>query len=134
MIQCKSSGDPATPEDGRRILVDRLWPQDCPKDSLRLDDWLPDVAPSVDLHEAFAAGQLDFAQFTAAYRQELTAHPAHWWALLPYAETAPLTLVFTAKDPLQNHAIVLVQWLEDELDRYGGSSSPVCYRDEFPDD
>jgi uncharacterized protein YeaO (DUF488 family) len=133
MIQCKSSGDPATPEDGRRILVDRLWAPDCPKDSLRLDDWLPDVAPSLDLQNAFDSGALDFTRFSAAYRQELTAQPAHWWALLPYAKTATLTLVFTAKDPLQNHAIVLAQWLEDELDRYGGSSSPVCYRDEFPD-
>ncbi|WP_415756945.1 DUF488 family protein, N3 subclade [Pseudomonas sp. LT1P18] len=37
MIQCKSSGEPATPEDGRRILVDRQWPSDCPRDSLALD-------------------------------------------------------------------------------------------------
>lgn len=131
MIQCKRTCDPAVPEDGRRILVDRLWPQDCPKEPMPFDAWLPDVAPSADVQQAFIAGRLDFVGFTAAYRQELAAQPAHWWALLQYGLSARLTLVFTADDPLQNPAVVLAQWLEDELDRFQGSSSPVCYRDEF---
>ncbi|MCW8278500.1 DUF488 family protein [Pseudomonas sp. PCH199] len=133
MIQCKSACDPAAPEDGRRILVDRQWPQDCPKAPVPFDAWLPDVAPSTELHQALMAGQLDFARFTAAYRRELTAQPVHWWALLQYSQTEMLTLVFTANDPLRNHAVVLAQWLEEELDRYQSSSSPVCYRDEFPE-
>lgn len=133
MIQCKEIFEPATPEDGRRILVDREWPRDCPKESLSLVGWLSDVAPSADLHRAFLAGQVDFLQFSAAYRQELIARPEHWWALLGYAQAETLTLVFAAENLLQNHAIVLGQWLEEELDRYEGSSSPVCYRDEFPD-
>ncbi|MBV6821879.1 DUF488 domain-containing protein [Pseudomonas sp. PD9R] len=133
MIQCKSAVVPAMPEDGRRMLVDRQWPQDDSNDQLSLDAWLPDVAPSADLLQTFNDELLDFAQFTAAYRQELAAQPAHWWALLQPAQSGMLTLVFTAKDPLQNHAVVLAQWLEEELDRYQGSSSPVCYRDEFPE-
>jgi uncharacterized protein YeaO (DUF488 family) len=133
MIQCKRVDDPARPEDGRRVLVDRQWPQDCPEDQLPLDAWLPDVAPSADLLQGFDDETHDFARFTAIYRQELSAQPAHWWALLPYAQSGMLTLVSSARDPLQNHAVVLVQWLEEELDRYSGSSSPVCYRDEFPD-
>ncbi|NUU38407.1 DUF488 domain-containing protein [Pseudomonas sp. C2B4] len=133
MIQCKRTCDPAAPEDGRRILVDRQWPQDCPKAPMPFDAWLPDVAPSADLQQAFMVGQLDFSGFTTAYRRELTAQPAHWWALLPYAQTGMLTLVVTADDPAQNPAVVLGQWLEEELDRYQGSSSPVCYRDEFPE-
>lgn len=133
MIQCKHTCDPAAPEDGRRILVDRLWPQDCPKEPMPFDAWLPDVAPSADVHQAFMSGQLDFVGFTAAYRRELAAQPTHWLALLQYAQAQMLTLVFTADDPLQNHAVVLAQWLEEELDRYQGCSSPVCYRDEFPE-
>jgi uncharacterized protein YeaO (DUF488 family) len=133
MIQCKRVGDPAAPEDGRRMLVDRQWPQDCSDDQLPLEAWLPDVAPSADLLRQFNDGTLDFARFTAAYRQQLAARPAHWWALLQHAQSGMLTLVFTAKDPLQNHAVILAQWLEEELDRYQGSSSPVCLRDEFAD-
>ncbi|WP_137806874.1 DUF488 domain-containing protein [Pseudomonas sp. G(2018)] len=132
MIQCKRTCDPAVPEDGRRILVDRQWPKDCPKEPMPFDAWLPNVAPSADLHQAFMSGQLNFAGFTSAYRGELAAQPTHWWALLQYGQSECLTLVFTADDPLQNHAVVLAQWLEDELDRFQGSSSPVCYRDEFP--
>jgi uncharacterized protein YeaO (DUF488 family) len=133
MIQCKPAGEPATTEDGRRILIDREWPQHCPKDALPLDQWLPDVAPSTDLHKAFTAGEVDFARFSAAYRQELIARPEHWWALLGYAQASTLTLVFAAENLQQNHAVLLAQWLEDELDRYQDASSPVCYRDEFPD-
>ncbi|WP_160109379.1 DUF488 domain-containing protein [Pseudomonas izuensis] len=133
MIQCKRVCDPVAPADGWRILVDRQRPKDCLKASMPSDAWLPDVAPSADLHQAFIAGQLDFAGFTQAYRRELAAQPAHWWALLHYAQTGMLTLVFTADDPLQNPAVVLAQWLEEELDRFQGSSSPVCYRDEFPE-
>jgi uncharacterized protein YeaO (DUF488 family) len=133
MIQCKTAGEPALPEDGRRILVDREWPPHCSKNSLPLDHWLPDVAPSTDLHHALTAGEVDFAQFSAAYRQELISRPEHWWALLGYAQTSTLTLVFAAENLLQNHALVLARWLEDELDRYQDASSPVCYRDEFPD-
>ncbi|WP_131109114.1 DUF488 family protein [Pseudomonas sp. Sample_10] len=132
MIQCKRAGEPARGEDGRRILVDREWPRHCSRDSLPLDQWLPDVAPSIDLHKAFTAGEVDFGQFSAAYRQQLIARPEHWWVLLGYAQTGTLTLVFAAQNLLENHAVVLARWLEDELDRYQEASSPVCYRDEFP--
>ncbi|NBA98023.1 DUF488 domain-containing protein [Pseudomonas sp. R5(2019)] len=133
MIQCRRAYDPAAPEDGRRILVDRLWPRNCRKDQLPLDAWLPEVAPSTPLRKAFKAGELDFAQFTAAYRQELAARPEHWWKLLAMAQEGALTLVFSARDVHANNAVVLAQWLEEELERHAGSSSPVCYQDEFPD-
>lgn len=133
MIQCKHAGAPAAAEDGRRILVERRWPRNYPKDSLHLHAWLPDVAPSVELHKAFKAGTLDFAGFVAAYRQQLAARPEHWWGLLSYAQSATLTLVFATQSLQENSTVVLAQWLEEELDRYEGASSPVCYREEFPD-
>jgi uncharacterized protein YeaO (DUF488 family) len=133
MIQCKHAYTPATDDDGRRILVDRQWPRNCQEDQLQLNAWLPGVAPSPQLHKAFKTGELDFAQFTVAYRLELTARPQNWWELLQFAERGMLTLVHGAKDPLANNAVVLAQWLEEELDRHSGSSSPVCYLDDFPD-
>jgi uncharacterized protein YeaO (DUF488 family) len=133
MIQCKPADSPATAEDGRRILVDRRWPRCCPKDQLSLEAWLPDVAPSTDLSKAFKAGTLDFLQFSAAYRQQLAARPEHWWALVHYAGAGTLTLVFSGKEHMENHAVVLAQWLEEEVERRADASSPVCYRDEFPE-
>ncbi|MFJ3369748.1 DUF488 domain-containing protein [Pseudomonas sp. NPDC086251] len=133
MIQCKHASTPATQEDGRRVLVDRLWPRNCRKDQLPLNAWLPDVAPSPLLYKAFNTGTLDFAQFTVAYRLELAARPQNWWALLQFAERGTLTLVYGAKDSQANNAVVLAEWLEEELDRYSSSSSPVCYLDDFPE-
>jgi len=133
MIQCKRAYAPATAEDGQRILVDRLWPRNCRKDQLPLDEWIPEVAPSTALRKAFKAAEMDFAAFTAAYRQELSACAQHWWKLVDMAQNGTLTLVYSARDEQANNAVVLAQWLEEELDRREDCSSPVCYLKDFPD-
>ena len=133
MIKCKRAYVAATQDDGCRVLVDRLWPRNCRKDSLQLDAWLPDCAPSTELRKAFKSAKVDFSQFAATYRQELAARPQHWWPLLQLAEKGALTLIFAARDQQANNAIVLAQWLEDELDRCAVSSSPVCYLGDFPE-
>jgi uncharacterized protein YeaO (DUF488 family) len=131
MIQCKRAYTAASPDDGKRILVDRLWPRGCRKDTLVLDEWLAEVAPSTELRKAFKSEALDFAQFAAAYRLELGARPASWWKLVDMAQTGTLSLIYSAKDPLENNAVVLARWLEEELDRRGDASSPVCYLADF---
>ncbi|WP_339532694.1 DUF488 domain-containing protein [Pseudomonas mucidolens] len=132
MIQCKRAYTPPGPDDGKRILVDRLWPRNCRKDALLLDEWLPDVAPTTALRKAFKSGTLSFAQFALAYRQELGARPAAWWKLLDIAQAGTLTLVYSAHDTQANNARVLAEWLEEELDRRGEASSPVCYWSDVP--
>ncbi len=72
------------------------------------------------------------AQFSKAYRQELAARPGAWWKLVDIAQAGTLTLVYSAHDQVANNAVVLAQWLEDELDRRGEGSSPVCYQSDFP--
>ncbi|SEM52507.1 Uncharacterized conserved protein YeaO, DUF488 family [Pseudomonas sp. ok272] len=134
MIQCKRAYIAAAQDDGYRVLVDRLWPRNCRKDFLQLAAWRPDAAPSTPLRKAFKSGEMDFVQFATAYRQELAASPQNWLELLVFAERGTLTLIFSAKNPQANNAVVLAQWLEDELDRHAGPSSPVCYRSDFPDD
>lgn len=130
MIYCKRVYDPVAPEDGQRVLVDRLWPRNKRKDQLQ-GVWLPQVAPSTALRQAFHQGEVDFGGFAERYRQELTARPEHWWQLLGMAGQGDLTLLYAAKDQAQNNAMVLAQWLEDELDRQGPVSSPVCYAGAF---
>lgn len=130
MIQCKRAYDPASPEDGHRVLIDRLWPRNLRKDQLILNEWLPDTGPSTALRKAFKHDGLSFADFRTGYRRELTAHPEHWWRLLEPARAGTLTLVYSAKDTEHNNAVVLMEWLEDELDKPASHSSPVCYADE----
>ena len=127
MIQCKRAYDPASPADGYRVLIDRLWPRNMRKDHLVLNAWLPDTGPTTPLRKAFKSGAMNFADFCAGYRQELTAHPEHWWPLLEPARQGTLTLVYSAKDTEHNNAVVLREWLEEELDKQGPQSSPVCY-------
>ena len=130
MIRCKRAYEASSPEDGQRVLVDRLWPRNRRKDQLDVLQWLPELAPSNELRRAFHQGEVDFAAFAQHYRKELTACPEHWMALLDLARNGDLTLVYSAKDTEQNNAIVLAEWLEDELERQGPGSSPVCYADE----
>jgi uncharacterized protein YeaO (DUF488 family) len=130
MIFCKRAYESCAAGDGYRVLVDRLWPRNCRKDQLRLDDWRVDLAPSTELRRSFKTGDMDFEAFSQAYRKELAAHPEHWWPLLEIAERGPLTLVYAARDEQANNARVLAEWLEQELERRGAQSSPTCYAGE----
>jgi uncharacterized protein YeaO (DUF488 family) len=84
-------------------------------------------SPTTSLRKAIKSGAMNFADFCAGYRQELTAHPEHGWRLLEPARHGTLTLVYSAKDTAHNNAVVLMEWLEEELDKQGPQSSPVCY-------
>ncbi|GLO15790.1 hypothetical protein PPUJ20028_43760 [Pseudomonas putida] len=126
MIRCKRVYDAVEDEDGQRVLVDRLWPRNKRKEDLH-GQWLREVAPSSVLRKAFHQGEVDFAGFTQCYRQELAAHPEHWYPLLDMAAKGTLTLLYAGKDTRHNNAQVLAEWLEAELDRRGPGSSPVCY-------
>ncbi|MBC3486932.1 DUF488 family protein [Pseudomonas kermanshahensis] len=126
MIRCKRVYEAAADEDGQRVLVDRLWPRNKRKEDLQ-GQWLREVAPSDELRRAFHQGEVDFAGFTQRYQQQLAAHPEHWYPLLDLAAKGPLTLLYAAKNTEHNNAQVLAEWLEDELERRGPGSSPVCY-------
>ncbi|WP_431481904.1 DUF488 domain-containing protein [Pseudomonas thivervalensis] len=133
MIQCKRAYETASAEDGVRVLVDRLWPRNCRKEALAIAQWLPQVGPSHELRKAFKAGEVSFAEFSVAYRRELAARPEHWWKLVDVARGGTLTLVYAAKSTVENNAVVLAQWLEDEEEKRAEGSSSVCYLSEFPE-
>lgn len=126
MIRCKRVYDAVEDEDGQRVLVDRLWPRNKRKEDLH-GQWLREVAPSNELRKAFHLGDVDFAGFTQRYQQALAAHPEHWYPLMDMARKGTLTLLYAGKDSEHNNALVLADWLENELDRCGPGSSPVCY-------
>jgi len=130
MIQCKRAYESPAPDDGQRVLVDRLWPRNCRKEALKLDQWHKELAPSTELRRAFKSGELTFEAFRERYRQELAAHPEYWWPLLGIAERERVTLIYAAHDERENNAQVLAEWLEEQLDRQDRQSSPTCYAGE----
>lgn len=101
------------PEDGRRVLVDRVWPRGMRKDDARFDEWLRDVAPSTGLRRWFGHEPERFPEFRRRYRAELRdeEHREAVDRLRDLAGRERLTLVTATKDPEHSQAAVLAEWL-----------------------
>ena len=102
------------PSDGLRILVDRLWPRGVSKVRAALDDWKKDLAPSVELRQWFDHDPARFKEFSAHYLDELRANPAVG-VFLADVHGRHTTLLYAAKDPAINHAVVLARYLNRRL-------------------
>ena len=96
----------AVPE-GRRFLVERLWPRGVRRDDLRLEAWLRDVAPSAELRRWFGHDPQRWAEFRRRYAAELDAAPAAWRPLLDAARSDPVVLLFSARYREHNNARAL---------------------------
>jgi uncharacterized protein YeaO (DUF488 family) len=98
MIQTKRIYDPATPNDGFRVLVDRLWPRGVSKAVARLDAWERELAPSSELRHWYGHDPRKWDEFQARYARELQtpAAQAALDRLARLASTGTLTLVYAA--------------------------------------
>lgn len=117
-VEIKRIYEPADETDGKRILVDRLWPRGISKQKAQVDEWLKDVAPSPSLRVWFGHKAENFPEFSQLYRAELETEPAKQQAILHLLEVASsgnLTLVYGAKNETVNHAIVLRQYLLEKV-------------------
>ena len=109
-VKIKRIYEPAAPEDGQRILVDRLWPRGVAKAEAHIDLWLKDVAPSADLRRWFGHKPERWAEFQKRYLAELAGNPA-LEELRRLARGKPTTLLYGAKDEIHNQARVLADRL-----------------------
>jgi uncharacterized protein YeaO (DUF488 family) len=98
---------PAGPEDGVRVLVDRLWPRGVSKVRAALAFWNKDVAPSTELRQWFGHDPARWAEFCKRYRSELKSNSEAVEALGALARQGRVTLVFGARDEAHNEAVVL---------------------------
>lgn len=106
--------DPYDETDGMRILIDRLWPRGISKEDARLDYWLKDVAPSSELRKWFCHKPELFEEFRTKYLEELQGEKIE--PLLEIASKNQVTLLYGAKDPVYNHAVVLFGELNRRLE------------------
>lgn len=109
-IKTKRIYDDPEAGDGFRVLVDRLWPRGMTKEAAAIDLWCKEVAPSSTLRKEFAHMPERFDAFRRAYTEELRANAAAMDDLLKTAQASrrkSLTLLYGARDPACNHAIVL---------------------------
>jgi uncharacterized protein YeaO (DUF488 family) len=111
-IRLKRAYDPPAKTDGRRVLVDRVWPRGVSKDELRFDDWLKQVAPSTELRQWFNHDPAKWNAFKQFYFRELDERPEALELLLAKCREGTVTLVFGAKDTRYNNAVALKDYLE----------------------
>lgn len=98
--------------DGYRVLVDRLWPRGVSKEEARLDEWLKEIAPSTELRKWFAHDPDKFDEFANRYKGELIQKEEVIDHLFEIEKEQNVTLIYAARDEINNHAIVLKDFLE----------------------
>jgi uncharacterized protein YeaO (DUF488 family) len=111
MITLKRAYEPASPADGRRVLVERLWPRGIAKADLGVDEWLKEVAPSTQLRKWFRHDPHKWNEFRRRYFRELDSRPNAWKSILSAARRAKITLIYSAHDTQHNNAVALRDFL-----------------------
>lgn len=109
-VMLKRAYDPPAEADGKRILVDRLWPRGLARAKARIDLWLKEVAPSTELRQWFGHDPKKWPEFQKRYRAELKNNAA-LSDLQALSRQSDITLVYAARDQYHNEAVALKQIL-----------------------
>jgi uncharacterized protein YeaO (DUF488 family) len=106
-VQLKRAYEKPDRRDGRRVLVDRLWPRGVSKADAAIDEWLKDLAPTTELRKWFGHDPQRWDEFQRRYAAEIHGHSELLAHLRGLARHGPITLVYSAHDELHNDAVVL---------------------------
>lgn len=117
-IRLKRVYESPSPDDGVRVLVDRLWPRGVRKADLPHDVWAKEITPSAELRTLYHRGEMPFAGFREGYVEELQGSEgaaAFAAKCKEWLQTENVTLLFAAKNQQENHALVLAAWLRRKI-------------------
>ena len=106
-VKLKRAYEPRATEDGRRILVDRLWPRGVSKERAAIDQWMKDISPSTALRKWFGHEPDRWDEFRQRYAKEVRQHVNLLEELRSLAREGPITLVYSAHDEERNDAAEL---------------------------
>lgn len=112
MIKIKRIFDTPLKDDGKMLLVDRLWPMGINKEKAKIDEWLKDIAPSDELRKWFSHEPSRWQEFRKRYKKELEERGELLERLRGEAEKGDITLLYAAKDREHNNAVVLKEVIE----------------------
>ena len=112
MVKMKRVYDQVSRTDGRRFLVERLWPRGLSKERLHLTAWLKDAGPSTELRKWFNHDPMKWSQFRTRYFRELDSRPESWRPILTAARRGIVTLVYSSHDEEHNNAVALKEYLQ----------------------
>ena len=113
MLSIKRIYQDADKSDGYRVLVDRLWPRGVSKQRANIDLWLKDIAPTPELRAWFAHDPKKFKEFSVRYEHELEQNPSVVQLAKIIDEQKDVTLLYGAKDPEVNQAVVLKHFMQN---------------------
>jgi len=123
MIKVKRVYDPAAPEDGLRVLVDRLWPRGLSRERAQVNLWLKDVAPDSELRKWFSHDPERWPEFKRRYFAELATQTDLLATIAEEARDGVVTILYGAKDREHNNALALKEYMETYVlgstSRYG---------------
>lgn len=114
-VRLKRAYDAATPVDGYRVLIDRLWPRGVSRQRAALDEWDKELAPSAQLRQWFGHDPSRFEEFRRRYMDELRDQRPRLARLRRRPREGTLTLVYSARDAEHNDAVVLAEVLRRGL-------------------
>lgn len=106
-VKLKRAYEPPAPDDGTRILIDRLWPRGVKKTDAAIDEWMKEIAPSTELRKWFGHDPDRWPEFRRRYQSEIRQHSNEFEHLRALAQQGSITLVFSAHDEAHNDAVVL---------------------------
>ncbi len=112
MLKVKRIYETASSDDGKRILVDRLWPRGIKKSEAKIDEWLKEIAPSDGLRKWFAHDPSKWQAFKKKYSRELEEKSDLAQRLRKESARESVTLVYSAKDNEHNNAVALKEIIE----------------------
>lgn len=113
-IKLKRAYETPSPTDGKRVLVERLWPRGLTKEAAALDEWVKELAPSPALRKWYAHDREKWPEFQTRYRRELAANTQEVDRLGALCAKSDVTFVYAAKDEERNSAIVLSEFILGE--------------------
>jgi uncharacterized protein YeaO (DUF488 family) len=102
---------------GKRYLVERLWPRGIKKDGLKLAGWIKEAAPSPALRRWFAHDVAKWSEFKNRYFAELDSHPEAWRPLMDAVTHGPVVFLYSSKNTTYNNAVALKSFIESKLRR-----------------
>jgi len=106
-VKLKRAYEPPDAGDGRRVLIDRLWPRGISKERAAIDQWMKDISPSTELREWFGHDPARWNEFRRRYAKEVRQNAELLDQLRSLARQGPLTLVYSAHDEKHNDAVEL---------------------------
>ena len=112
MLKIKRVYDPFSTDDGKRILIDRLWPRGIKKEKAHIDEWVKEIAPSNELRKWYSHDPAKWPEFKKRYQKELAGQQDLLKKIKAEARKQTVTLLFSSKELERNNAHALKEMLE----------------------